>query len=424
MHSRLRERLLLTPFMVACGLLLTPVVAMAQKAEPPVVPRPVPTRAVPTPMLTASCPVANTVSVTAGGENRSYCLRTSGFVVPRLVRTDMVGVPALRVDNVTALALLADVRFQSIWPALARVMGADGTGIRDAVLREAQQGYTNGVAARAAGNTLESVNSGQVRSVLDYALALSVAGQVDEAVLLVRRHLPDVNTRRRDFDTQYDWLSLKLREAQSLYNASRDDAALAVLDEVINNRNIRRDLRVNAMVNKAAMLAEMGQAALALSTIDAALEIFEDSGLQLAGSDRQFAWIRACALHQLGRETEADAALGPLRSAPEIVTDPGVLQPPTTGIALRAALCMGDDVWVARLAEQSPYMIDYYMILLQPGYRVANARLQPALDAARARLVGRPVMERFRVLPDIYGPALHNWSPARLTAVEAQPDSP
>lgn len=370
-----------------------------------------------------SCIPSNAVSIGPPGGQLPFCLRTAGFAVPRLIRTDDVGQDAWRVDNATALALLADRRYETIWPALERAMGANRTTIRDAVVREAQQAYSIGFPTRGASNTLESINSGQIRLVLDFALALSQAGRTEEALQLLRRQLPDVDSRRRNFDTQFDWVSLKLREAQIYFSAGQHSAALTSLDQVVTHPNIRRDIRVNAMVNRAAMLAELGQGAEALALIDAALEIFQDSGLQLTGSDRQFAWIRACALHQLGRTTEAETAIKPLRNAPEFVGDPGVLQPPTSGIALRAALCLGDDAWVASMAESSNLSIDYFAISLQPHFRTANPRQQATLDAARARLADSPVMARFRVLPDSYRAALNNWVPARIAPVDPSPAS-
>ncbi|GAL99757.1 hypothetical protein [Sphingomonas parapaucimobilis] len=67
------------------------------------------------------------------------------------------------------------------------------------------------------------------------------------------------------------------------------------------------------------MLLDLHRPAKALAAIDAVEARFQAPGglfagdVRVKGSDRQFAWIRACALQQqLGRTAEAKAAAAPL----------------------------------------------------------------------------------------------------------------
>ncbi|MFN3775524.1 hypothetical protein [Sphingomonas parapaucimobilis] len=72
------------------------------------------------------------------------------------------------------------------------------------------------------------------------------------------------------------------------------------------------------MQSSISVLLDLHRPAKALAAIDAVEARFQAPGglfagdVRVKGSDRQFAWIRACALQQLGRTAEAKAAAAPL----------------------------------------------------------------------------------------------------------------
>ena len=130
----------------------------------------------------------------------------------------------------------------------------------------------------------------------------------------------------------------------------------------------------------------------------------------MAGSDRQFAWIRACALHGLGRTTEANATYQVVARSGE-VRDPDFIVSNKGQIEWRAQWCMRDEKALKRLmldelAADRPTMT---VVALQPAFRpsveepalLARLRADPEISAAFAA--------RSRVLPASMNSALRRY---------------
>jgi tetratricopeptide (TPR) repeat protein len=334
---------------------------------------------------------------------------------------------ANQLDVATALAMLADTRLQSLWPQLETILGPDGTRLRDEIFAAAEAAWRQGRAPALTLNrgTMESMNDADARAVLDYALDLDRAGRGNEALILLDRALPQPVNGRLSDERQYEYLSYSLRRAQNLYSNRRFDEAIADLERLEANELIYLDYRINATVNKAAHLVELGRHGEALAAIDRALDHFRRSGgdaMRIDGSSRQFAWIRACALHHLGRTEEARTALWPLDRAPERQWMANAAIPPTSSIALRAAFCLDDDARVAdviRPADDAPYPWPFANVL-QANFRPQIAGQTVTLGRALARLAAEGVAFPVRQLPDRYAAALSGWRPWAQTAQTAQ----
>ncbi len=323
---------------------------------------------------------------------------------------NMVGM-AGEIDVPMAIAILADERMGPLWPAVETLLGEGGDALRSAMLDRARAAAGRDSASPLSWRrgTLESLNGASSRAVLDLARVLDIAGRPDDALALLDAQLPALRADgEEDDDREYSLLSNRLRYANLLYTNRRHEEALAALERVERDPQLGEDYRVNAAVNRAAYLAEMGRAAEALALIGRAGERFDDTDPSYAidGSARQFAWIRACALRALGRDDEARAALHILDRSPErLPSRTGAVVPVTSSIELRAALCLGDvDRLAALLREKRDVMPNPYGHLLQDGWPWAHARNAAHMRAAAALLAGEGAPLPVRQLPAAYAP--------------------
>ena len=213
----------------------------------------------------------------------------------------------------------------------------------------------------------------------------------------------------RSFDTAL----VILARAHLLARAGQRDQAIRELDVHLMRFGPKNDYVLNLQINRAAYLAQSGRFKEALDAIDAAGAAYATSGSgKVRGSDRNFAWVRACALNGLGRRDEAAADF--VRFG-EAQTRPGrrVVLQRDESIRIRGYLCMGDEDALAReLIAAAPPLASGALLMLQPhqsderygelGRRaIAAVRLNPGVAAA---------YQHRRELPPIFRPALNNWN--------------
>ncbi len=386
-------------------------------------------RAAPPPGSAATRRCLDGLRAQLDGVDRYACVdRINGRHALMTVNYDgyVIGTPN-QLDVGTALAVLADRRLEPLWPQITAILGPDGTTLRDDNFAAAEEAWRRGRAPALTANrgTMESMNDADARAVLDYTRELDLVGRNDEAIDLLARVMPQPVNGRLGDERQYEYLSYSLRRAQNLYNNRRFDEAIAELERMEANRLIYLDYRTNATVNKAAYLVELGRHAEGLAAIDKALDHFRAGGgdaMRVDGSSRQFAWIRACALHHLGRRDEARAALWPLDRAPERQPAANAAIPTSSSIALRAAFCLDDDVRLAevlRLRNGAAYPWAFANIL-QAHWTPAIAGQTETLRRALARLQAEGVEFPVRQLPDSYRAALAGWRPTALAAATEQ----
>jgi len=307
-----------------------------------------------------------------------------------------------------ALAILADSEMERLWGPLLDRAGADLVKLRDGMLARAEQGWRQGLAFRRSRNAVESLSVDQgVHSLLIYAQALNSAGREDQAIGLLRQWLAESAGAADTYD-----VTLVAMRLAAIHSSRGDlDATLAAL--MAGRAAVARDkdYRVNIDINRAAFLAEGRRYAEALNVHDQALKDFGKSGLNLAGSLLQFAWIRACALKGLGRPDEAERAMASTRESADVLFHRGAILPPSAEVRLRGYLCLGDkDGLVRELAANAAqdYALNGWLLLLQHGRR--HPRQQELWQAVRAdpRVV-QAYAGRLRQLPPELIPALNRW---------------
>lgn len=325
------------------------------------------------------------------------------------------------VDRV--LMLLADRRVEPLWPAMLNWAGSNLEALRDRRLAVA---YRNAYDSKipSATSTAASLVRPRTQASLQLAGELWVAGRRESAMSTIESARG--SEPAKDRLGQIEWTVLSLRLADNRFQLYGADNALAFLDRSEAALPPNTEHAVNFSINRAAILAESGQYGGALAAVDKASD--QASALprrlrkSVPGSDREFAWIRACALNGLGRKAEAAALVTQLKSA----TNPSnsrIVTTPTNEIRFRLANCMRDvSLAVAELQDDlDRYPVGGFSFLyLQPAL-APSPRMNPQFlsrvaedSASTARL-----RERLRPLPPELVPALNSWRGADLERSEA-----
>jgi tetratricopeptide (TPR) repeat protein len=322
---------------------------------------------------------------------------------------DGVFVGSMPIDSpAAALVILADRELEPMWRPLLDWAGRDLTVLRDRTVAVAEEGWRQGVARRQARNAVESLSQDpSVRALLVYAHALSAAGQDGRAIEVLQQWI-DEGAQSAD---PYDVTMVAIRLAAIHWNRRDLDKTLAALMAGRAYVKEDRDYRTNIDINRAAFLAESGRYAEALKLHDQAIEDFGKSGYELAGGLRQFAWIRACALHGLGRAEDAAKAMAATKVGGDVQFHRGAILPPAAEVRLRGYRCLRDKDGlveeVVAVARQD-YPIDGWLTLLQAGRNGKepdafwqSIRADPRVTAAYGA--------RLRQLPPELIPALNAW---------------
>lgn len=383
---------------VATGMATTAAIAQRQPAPPPPPP--------PSPPLTLA-PVGPARLSLVIEDGRAFLIADGPGVA--FERIELL-------DSRTAVQILADRRLAALWPQLTDWAGIDLVKLRTRAIDAARRAYHDGepnLPARSA----ESSTRPHTRALMQFASALEHAGTVGEAEALLREAL----TAKRGVDS--DWRRVERamiagRLSSTLVRDDRRAEAIALLEAEVR-ADPASDYAINHDVNRAALLAESGQHRAALALIERSLRDFSAradgaygaGNEKMPGSMRQFGWIKACALHGLGRSAEAAALIDRVRMAPE-PTDAVLAPIRNLDLNLRAAICMRDvDAVVRELAAElaANRPLAAAMVWLQPAFRYPGA--PPALlEAVRRdpRMVAAS-RARLRVLPAEFERALGNW---------------
>ncbi|THD34816.1 MAG: tetratricopeptide repeat protein [Sphingomonas sp.] len=318
-------------------------------------------------------------------------------------------------DPDTALRLLADRRLAFLWEPLLAWTGPDLGLLRQRTIDKAERAYAM-ASPNAPTNSADSTVRPPTRALLQFANVLYRAGYSDRALKLVEDERAK-RTLKANWD-QMEWVILTIREGNLLIGLGRYDEAIRLLAEARERIGRENVFGVNIDVNRAAGLANVGRYAEALAVITEARAQF-DGGKErgkrgaekLDGSDRQFEWIRGCALKGLGRADEARPAFATVLNAPE-PADPFFKTENNDQLRFRVYFCTRDS---AALATYLKSDIDTSLIapgsflLLQPAWRTTNdpgklydaVRADPGLRIAAARWM--------RELPPALLPALNYW---------------
>ncbi|WP_312488645.1 hypothetical protein [Sphingomonas sp.] len=333
--------------------------------------------------------------------------------------TILVGPPAARqlvevrtIDD--ALAALADRRLSHAWPQLLSWAGPGLEGLRDRLIADARTVFTKGRTAQA-DTGLASVVRPRLRPTFLLADALLAGGRFAEAVDLMRA-ARDAEPKDSPWWSIH-WASMSQWLAKAEDAQGRFDAALGILDAAIPPLGKDR-VKLNLEASRAAVLLERDRPAEALAAIDAVQAAFDAPGggilsgnARIKGSDRQFAWVRACALHKMGRITEAKAAAMPLDPAVE-PQDKRFKIDPTVKLRKQLALCSQDVAATARvyagMLTATPYAGEA-LTELQPDAKIPGVAPAFMKQVRRHPDLAPILAERLRPLPEAFVPALNGW---------------
>jgi hypothetical protein len=320
-------------------------------------------------------------------------------------------------DMDDVLALLADKHWQFLWQPLTDWAGPTLEPMRDRMLERLRRANAAGFPQFGAGDTGESAVGYKTQALLQLTAFLSRVGRGAEAEALLQERLAAMPLKLTSSSRVFEWQAVAQAIAYS--RANRGDFAGAIEQEEMIERTLRgHTYALNATINRAAHLVRSGryQNALdALSLVDKALAAeLETTGKNkdvVPGSNRQFAWIRSCALEGLGRHQEAEVAFAPLNDDDEI-KDRGFVIESTESLRFRGHVCMRDVSWLKpHLAnELKDDLTVQAALMFQPEFKVRvyettweSLRADPELT--------RLASERTRELPHAMAAALNGWRP-------------
>lgn len=317
-----------------------------------------------------------------------------------------------------ALRVLSDRRLAFLAPALKAWAGPGLIRLRDRMVERTRATYRNGDFPDDPKSAAQHFVRPRVRALMQYADALTASGRRDEAVALIEQARSAIKLKKPGWSSS-EWTMMSLRQASYLRDRQAPDAEIAALAAASARIGGDSPYHINFDINRAARLAETGQYAEALALIDSAETAFvgtagprlRDGGNKLPGSLREFAWIRACALHGLGRVAEAAALLARITDETR-PSFPDTVAPPGPDFTMRVAACLRDkDAMVRVLADD----IDRD-VLAPTGLVWLQGDLHPdtvpadLVAAVRADLLARPeIAARFRPVGPAMRQALNRW---------------
>ncbi|HEY0149810.1 MAG TPA: tetratricopeptide repeat protein [Allosphingosinicella sp.] len=314
------------------------------------------------------------------------------------------------------LLLLADKKVAFLWPALREWAGPSLERLRSNLLNSARLGYEQRQAVFFANDTGQSILRPRARAVAQYARALERTGNIENALEVLRREGAALNLKKSWDRAEYSIFGVQA--AGVLHNSGQSDAALREVSKALSVLGSSR-YADNLAITRAAILTESGRYAEGLEAIDKLWDRHRKRGDEkVAGSERQFAWIRACALHGLGRVAEAKAGFPDLEARPDPVDEDWIV-PSNASIETRALQCFGDVEGLVRLSVtqlESGGLMPYILLALQPHFQVPND-VRKVWEQVRAdsRVIAA-AKDRFQPLPANLAPALAGWRVPTATA--------
>lgn len=315
------------------------------------------------------------------------------------------------------LALLADKRLISIWPQVTEWAGNGLDNLRDNSINAAQALFAKG-RMKDADTSLGSAVGPKLRGTFLLADALLNAGRIDEATRLMESARG--STPHKGMRGPIEWAATSTWLAKAQHVRGNVKVSIGIIEASIPPMGNDRT-KVNLEVNRAAMLLEVGRADEALVAIEAAQASFAAPGgdgpfttnARVRGSDRQFAWIKSCALSKLGRTAEAATAAAPLKTGVEPQEKRFVIDP-TIRLRTKWARCTEDVANAAQAYADAlagePFGGDA-LLELQPA--LVQSSFDPAfMEKVRRHPVLAPLLaSRMRPLLGNLALALNGWRP-------------
>jgi hypothetical protein len=285
------------------------------------------------------------------------------------------GTPRIRIlEPHRALELLADRRMAFLWAPLIEWAGPTLEKMRDRNIAHLRAAAASGTPERPPTTTSESVARPKIRTIVQLANFLTDVGQGAEAERILQDQLRTMKPRTEHSWSAFEWFSVA--SAISMSRLERGDSNGAIAQYELIERTLGTSPYTdNATISRASLLARSGRYADALSTIDPLFARWSSQNREykVGGSERQFAWIRACALEGLGRHSEAEAAFRPVLDASETY-DPHYFVESDEKLQLKGRVCMRrvDGVTTMMIDQLKNDIMTSALVALQPGYRPSH----------------------------------------------------
>jgi tetratricopeptide (TPR) repeat protein len=309
------------------------------------------------------------------------------------------------------LGLLADQKMAFLWAPLTEWAGPTLERMRDRQLTKLQAAAAVGESAQPAAATIESTVRPRTRALLQLAGFLIEIGRAAEAEQFLEERLAAMPMKQdKAHWSEIEWFTVASRIASA--RGARDDVEGALAEYQMAETMLGNSAyAMNASVNRAALLLQQKRYAEALAVIDPVWSEWKSfrSDDKVSGSERQFAWIRACALEGLGRHSEADEAFRTVLDAKDSHDRDFVIDSDQK-LVIRGLVCMRRKDAVKALIRDSVLndLSPSLLLIFQSAYRPLrdvdfwdDVLSDPALVAF--------VRKRMRELPPEMAPALNGW---------------
>jgi tetratricopeptide (TPR) repeat protein len=377
-------------------------------------------------LVKSLCDGLTFVPVKWNGRDYQYCLRSTPNGGLNIAISDPIGFDKTEypVTMDDATKILTNKRYSPLHKQLSEWVGVGFEKLRQ---RLANRAYPESVGS----NNLLAMQRGRNSILLSKNNDLRSLGYFDKALTQldpVLARYPGDKKKLSD-DKQWEWTSFTLAKASTLVLAGRLDDAVKVCEDFERQPLIDQSWKANTAINRAAYLAEAGRFKESLAALDFAQSVFDGSvpvngGYKLDGSNREFMWIRACALHGLGRREEVSSLITSLYAMPEQLTSYSASMTPTMQIKIRLVFCMEDtdalvDIVRQNVVSNSPLPM-FATQILQSGYQLNSVDRSVFIERVRNDPRLRDIMAQVEQLPPESIPAVKRW---RVTSAK-QPASP
>jgi hypothetical protein len=318
-----------------------------------------------------------------------------------------------------ALAVLADDRLRFAWPALLTWAGPDLGILRDKSLVRARTAFEAGLlGGMPKGQSEQWSGTVQVGAKLQYARSLRQNGHVQDAAAMLRTEI--ARLPHGDLGA-YERQVLTVRLATIMFDSGDTAGAIGLVEQMIGDPTTGPDQMINLEVNLAQYQVRSGAFEQALVTINKVWAEFSHSDPQdpefskLPDSEAHFAWIKACALHGLGKRDDADQLMSLISASSASTAE----VPVTSQARINGFKCMHDAGALAKeLAIQlrsAPPASDLF-VQLQPN----SPDYKPDRDVTAAALLvpvlSREVADRVNVLSGTLARAVSEWRDGKPAA--------
>lgn len=326
-----------------------------------------------------------------------------------------------RLSISTALYLLSNPKVAALHPVILKAAGAGLEKLRSAELAQIRR---SDFRSENNESSLVSLNPDAIGRLIDKAKVLKSLGYEQEAMDSVAKVLAAFEKKNLksgktlSTEKQWRWMSLRSSYSGMLVASGAIEEGLASYRQLATDGRIVAEYRTNAKVNLAALLAENGRFDESLRWIDEARAEYDAQAdddvdnYKLGGSNRHFAWIRACALVGLGRDKEAKPLIDLVLAAPEKPFDEFADIYSTSSIERRLYACADDVermVAFVKASENHPLYGHFAYVYLQPEL---NFRL-PRQNAFLKKVQVHPDLKKYAdemiSLPPSVVPALNSW---------------